>query len=242
MARPRASAEQQKRAYDLFNNGFTVSSTHLQLETEFDNPVSRGTVGNWFKGFKQGGLLQGKADEPFRWAEMGNHEIPYEAGAVLLKIVSVLPDCDEPEGYFETGSMSFRDAKWAWRVYQALDGNVSYIADPCDVIRFESELRSRGEPVPCELEVWLLLSSFFSASERAERVAGIHVDTTIREDELTFRPWESDENFKRHNELIDRGLLNGITDPDFDEPDVELERARQIYGDVDESSSSKEGE
>ena len=127
MPRPKASPEQQVQAFRYWNRKFSVRSIRKHLVDVYgEDSVSTGTIGNWVKGFKDGDDLSKGIDEPFRWYRMSEFGIPDEAGDTVLKVASRLADYgNEPTHIlgFDDG-LTFREAKWAWKVYEAVGGRV----------------------------------------------------------------------------------------------------------------------
>lgn len=193
MARPRASADQQVFAFQLWTRGLSVSATHLKIESEFVDSVSRATVGNWYKGFRSGENRSGKADRPFQWADMHKHGIPAEAGELLLETAFIIENSEIEPGSNWTRAinrMTFRHATWLWRVYHALGGRVfgmsakDHIGPSC----FLTD-RERGDALP--FEHWLAYGAAFAHAERIKEYTGISVDISSFETRLRYRPWES---------------------------------------------------
>jgi hypothetical protein len=202
MSRPKENADQQHVALGLWGKGLSIRAAHRELQALFNEPVSHGTVGNWFKRFNEGDTAHGDADRSYRWAEMTGHGIPSEAGSVINKIVIAIRELTVDQHAFVPwqGEISFRHAKWIWRVYNAVEGIVDFM--PLEV-----------KPIPDtdgRTSMWLgkliYVSRVFSEAERARLLSGTTVDTSYYEGELMYRPWESEENQDRHEQAIRDGM------------------------------------
>jgi hypothetical protein len=215
MARPKASAEQQNRAFQLWGSGMTIRATQILLGKEFTEPVSHGTVGTWFKKFKEGELLHSDSDQPFSWSEMSRFDLPDEASGVLIRVASLIGKFgDWKHLLHETHPVfTFRDAKWMWRVYCAVERKADYtppIADFPDDYGLPAGAVVGAIPLPdgsmpLDFVEWLRFGRMFSDVERARLIAGLDVDTSLPEQALAYRPWESLENRRRYEDAIEAG-------------------------------------
>lgn len=220
MGRPRASAQQRATAFFLYRRQYSVREALVEIEQEFDKPVSRGKVGEWFKGFKESDSVAGDADTPFRWNEMHTHGIPPEAGRILLEVASRYGSYGD--WWPGKSSFTFRDAKWLWRTYCALDGAVDFSEEQPDYededIEPESlfdESDDREEETPSwsshiGFDEWYRWSTIFSEADAAREIAGIHIDLSEIEKELAYKPWESAERHARFESAIERGLAQRL--------------------------------
>jgi hypothetical protein len=222
MPRPRASAQQQQYSLGLWSQGLTVRAAHIELQKEFNEPVSHGTVQNWFRRFREGDRLLGNEDQPFRWSVMSSHGLPAEAGGVLMKVASLIGEWGDRQKMFNwRRQFSFRDAKWMWRVYCAVDGRVSYPEHmseaPSSVGPVANSIdEGTGNSstfIPLPFDHWLELSTRFSMSEWIHHLTGLDVDSTGYERDLMYRYWES----TRHKTRVDEARASGAIPP----PDLE---------------------
>ena len=217
VGRPLASSEQRTRAYNLWEGKMTVKAAHLKLQEEFSEPVSHGTVGNWFKSFKDSAQKYGVLDSPFRWSDMHRHELPDESARPLLTAASFISEYGDNQEFSHilfTPPMTFRDAVWLWRTYCAVEGLIDF-----SVFGWDGDLdkvlvvrRRRGSIKQLPARSWVAWSRTLAVSERAHDVAGLHLDVSHIEHHLAYRPWESDESKQRYIAAYESGH---IPRPDF---------------------------
>ena len=87
MARPKASAEQQAFARDRFYESLTPKAILIELEKNFDEPVSLRTVERWCRDFKHSDTPKDKLmNSPFELHRLGEYGLPWEAGEYLAEI------------------------------------------------------------------------------------------------------------------------------------------------------------
>lgn len=132
MPRPKKSPEQQVRAYQLHQQRFGAGAITLQLELEFEAPVSRRTVERWIGGFPKDSEL----DSPFEWHRMEEYGLPWEASAFLLEMLFA---ARESRLNHLLPEPTVRQARWWWRVHLA----APEIRDPDDLILLAQRFVSR---------------------------------------------------------------------------------------------------
>ena len=122
MARPRKHGEQELRAYKLYKQSLGVSAITTDLETTFDEPVSKRTVERWVLKFKETPAETDKTDQALNWDALSD-ELPEESVRYLLSmwayaVENALEDelAVTPSG---TRCPSQRQAEWWWKLHQA---------------------------------------------------------------------------------------------------------------------------
>ena len=116
MGRPKASPYQHRAARELHREGLKPKAITIQLEHEFDEPVSLSTVEKWCRNFRKYPTGDNLLDSPFNWENMDKAEIPWEAGRYLLSVWRRLTEVGQLK------PPSFRHMRWWWRVHSAAPG------------------------------------------------------------------------------------------------------------------------
>ena len=120
MGRPKASAKQQMRAYELFKIGMATEAIVGFLELAYPKPVSKRTVARWVRSFKLASMSDLESDSPFRWHQMESYDLPWEASGFLLTLATLFRDIqkDFPSDWPKM-PFTLRQARWSWRVHLA---------------------------------------------------------------------------------------------------------------------------
>ena len=195
LARPIKSAAQQVRAFALWKLGMSVSAIQKQIETEFEEPVSRSSVGNWTKGFQNVAPQQPDQDEPFKWSRMGEFGIPWEHSAMLTAVAKLSRD---DQAY--PSPLTMRQAKWFSRLM-----TVFLTTGPGMVERHFQ---------PDFIGVWWLLSLLLARGEQGRELLGFAVDISPIEDYLGYQPWLDDEHRRDYLQALKRGSVQPVCDAD----------------------------
>ena len=129
MPRPRASSEQQLKAYKLYIGGVGPTAIWEALIEKFDDAVSQRTVSTWVRGFRDGTKAREEQgltdlDVPFEWHRLEEYGLPWEASGYLIEMwawykefwTSVATTLNRPEPPPPT----VRQARWWWRVHLAV--------------------------------------------------------------------------------------------------------------------------
>ena len=119
MPRPKASASQQGRAYQLYHDKLGPTAIFDKLCEEFENPVSARTVSAWMRGFR--GLTEEvkKLDVPFEYHRMQEYGLPWEASRYVLRLWAFVTSM-WPIFYKSAPRPTFREVRWWWRVHLAV--------------------------------------------------------------------------------------------------------------------------
>jgi len=201
MSRYKKNPEQQLLALSLYRDGMSIDAITMALERRFDSPASRSLVGKWRKQFAEGEVLSNDIDKPFRWANMSDFNIPAEAGDFLLSVASRLSDYGDQHIHLQglEDGFSFRDARWFWRVFNAVGGRIQIDGQ-------NQNMNGKRESMD-----WISLLNYartLSAAEMAREIAGVQVDVTHIEAELAYRPWESTAAANRYDAAMKAGLVH----------------------------------
>jgi len=154
------------------------------LETEFRDPVSKGTVGNWTKGFKYANPTGIDPEAPFVWSRMDQAGIPWDAGSFLLRFaqyekrnpsIPIQPEKSNPR------RLTFREARWAWRIWEATERKVR--DEPTELQR-DLATDESGYMSWDELELTALA---LAQAEEAREILGLNFNTDQIEDYLGRR-------------------------------------------------------
>jgi len=113
MGRPKASPEQHRDALVLHREGLKPKAITIQLELDYDEPVSLSTVEKWCRNFREYPTGDALLDSPFNWENMDEAKIPWEAGHYLLSVWKRLTEVEQLK------PPSFRHMRWWWRVHLA---------------------------------------------------------------------------------------------------------------------------
>ena len=118
MPRPRASAQQQLRAYELHKESLGPTAIWEALIKEYgDDAISQRTISTWIHGFKQKTKSREERggpdlDVPFEWQRLEEYGLPWEAGRYLLDMWVTLTE--------RRDRLTVRQARWLWRVHLAV--------------------------------------------------------------------------------------------------------------------------
>ncbi|SVE33936.1 uncharacterized protein METZ01_LOCUS486790, partial [marine metagenome] len=122
MARPRKHGEQELRAYKLYKQSLGVSAIATDLETTFDEPVSKRTVERWVWKFKKSPAETDKIDHALDWDSLSS-ALPEESVGYLLSMwaYAVEHALEDELTVTDSGTRcpSHRQAEWWWRLHQA---------------------------------------------------------------------------------------------------------------------------
>ena len=122
MARPRKHGEQELRAYKLYQSSLGVSAIIAELETTFDEPVSKRTVERWVAKFKESPTKTAKMDQAVDWNELSGELPEADIGFLLSTWAYAVEHALEDElTVTDSGTRcpSHRQAEWWWRLHQA---------------------------------------------------------------------------------------------------------------------------
>lgn len=121
MPRPKASASQHGRAYELYQEKLGPTAIFDKLCEEFENPVSARTVSAWLGGFRNLAKELTDLDAPFEYHRMDEFGLPWEAGGYLMEMWAwakeFWADLAEKLGDAEPPPPTVRQARWWWRVH-----------------------------------------------------------------------------------------------------------------------------
>jgi hypothetical protein len=235
LSRPRASAKQQVRAYQLWRSGMTQRAIQKALETEFREPVSKSTVGNWAKEFQAYRSDGPDPDIPFAWSRMDKYGIPWETSRFVLDYLRASKQHTEDQP-----PLTFRQVKWAYRVWEATGRHVHFL--PPEV----PQIPGNGPDDMGWREVGVL-AYMLAGAEEASDVLGIENDLAGIDEYIARRPWESlDTAMDYWSDVQTGGARSYESDSSFlttflsavDDLDrLKEERSRSV-----ESESSKQSE
>jgi len=203
MARPKSPAEQQIRAYQLFQTeGFSAIAILTNLELEYDTPVSLRTVYNWLKVFKNARDEFTQYDEEFAWHKLSQFDLPWESSEFILAMWK-----------YVTRYSRLANSAWVLEETQNADGR------PKLTYRLDVDLLSEDEPMPpppmklppptfrqakwwwrihlavpdVEFEDLYWLSQRFVDRELAQTVLGIPATYADLEAHLAYQPWHCED-------------------------------------------------
>lgn len=180
MPRPKASPQQNTRAYKMWLGGYGHKAICENLEEEFgESVVSERTVGTWISEFKQVPSEDVSVDAPFQWHRMEEYELPWQAGEYLLDMW--VSNLRESSNYSWPSEITFRAVRWWWKVHLAA-------------------------PDLSAIEVRSLATGF----EIREVMHDILDEPLMMEDLdafLAFRPWSSAEKRMAYLAAIEQGLI-----------------------------------
>lgn len=187
--RPRADAEQYRRASDLYFGGI-MSSTEIWtfLTEEFeDSDVGRSaaserTVARWVQEFRETG--KGEADAPFRWHRLDEYDrrgygIAWETSPAILE-----KDVYFQEHLAETqrpAPLSVRQLRWWHRVHMA------------------------APDIGLNDSFWL--SQRFVGREQMHDLLDEPLDMEDLDGHLAYRPWASPEERRAYLRAVEHGRV-----------------------------------
>ena len=174
MPRPKASASQQGRAYELYQEKLGPTAIFEKLREEFENPISARTVSAWIRGFRNLTKELTDLDAPFEYHRMGEYGLPWEAGGYLMEMWAwareFWADLAEKLGDPEPPLPTVRLARWWWRVHLLVPEETRF-----------------------DVYIW---AQAFSWRELLQDVLDETADMTGLSAYLAYRPWESaDQRF-----------------------------------------------
>lgn len=183
MGRPKASAEQQVFARDKFYGGLMPKAILIEIEKEFDEPVSLRTVERWIRGFRKSETPEDKLmNSPFELHRLGEYGLPWESGEYLADMCYWL-------GEYRPTS---RDAVWWWRVH-LMAQDLTYL----QVWRVAHTYSVR--------EYMLKLGG--------GKMTGFRfIDYSDMDSFLTYKPWRSQGRLDNYKEAIKDRSINPLTD------------------------------
>lgn len=182
MPRPKASAQQHRRAYELYNAGFGPTAILQQLYEEYrDDTVSARTIATWIKGYKDLREEVTKLDAPFEWHRLEEYGLPWEASAYLLDMwAHVHQHFDMEWQEFDQvppPPPTVRQVRWWWRVHQA----VPEIENKMDIY-------------------WLAES--FVGREMYHDIINVPLEMADLEAYLSYKPWSSEERLSAYRRAV----------------------------------------
>ena len=157
----------------------TQRAIQKALESEFREPVSKSTVGNWAKGFRAYRPDGPDPDIPFAWSRMDEYGIPWDASRFVLDYLRASQQHTEGEP-----PLTFRQVKWAYRVWEATGRHVHFL--PPEVSQIPSD-----EPADMDWREIGFLSYLLASAEEASDVLCIENDLAGIDEYIARRPWES---------------------------------------------------
>jgi len=156
MPRPKADPDQQLRAYDLYRRGLGPKAIVTKLECELVKPVHIATVNRWIKHFKSMPEATEWLDGPYKWQQLDEYGIPWEASEVLFGVWEWIVELQGTikqanDRMRSTGhewkylsadllTPTARQARWWWRVHCA-----NPTLEPEEIWRFGFECALREE-------------------------------------------------------------------------------------------------
>ena len=186
MSRPKANPEQQRRSYELHLEGFGPTAILHSLEREFVDPVSPRTLATWVKAFK--GLSEAitNLDAPFEWHRVTQYGLPWDASAYLLEMwVYIKENFEVSDGI---PPMSVRQARWFWRVHQAVP--------------------------EISQEDTFYLALRFVVREQLSDLLGQPAKMYDLEVHLAYQPWASEKKREVYLEAVKAGRIPAISSPE----------------------------
>lgn len=193
MPRPLASPKQHGRAYDLYRGDLGPSAIFDKLCEEFEEPVSARTVSNWMRGFRDLDKTVVALDSPFEWHRMEEYGLPWEASRWLLEVWGVVI-----RGRTERPFPTLREARWWWRIHQAVPRIQTDTPEP----EWLKELAPEG--VPWVYFDTVAMARAFVARELAHELLGEPMVMDDLEALIALRPWENrvlEESYRREVDL-----------------------------------------
>ena len=183
MARTRANPEQHTDAYNLYQEGLGQTAIAQKLVELFPSPVSERTVGNWIRGFKRLNPILLALDSPFQWHRAEEYDLPWEASAYLLEMWRMVMN-GEVIQFNERGDRAptVRQAKWWWRIHQAVP-----------------DVSSKGD-------VWFLAQRFVNR-EMLIQVLDEPLEFADLEAHLAYKPWENEDRIEAYRTAVQEGRI-----------------------------------
>ena len=197
MAPPKVNPILHQAAYHLWRDGNGPASIAKSLFKNFSSDgqdvVSERTIAKWVKAFK--GLTPNEVDfdSHFHWNSMEQHGIPWEAGNYLNNMLYVIHSLNHSETIAETLHMSmpyfgrdlqlsFRYAKWCWRVHLAAPEIGETVGTLSDVFFIAIQFGDREifteileQPIETEdLEALLVYKPWLDVGGTEERHSAYH--------------------------------------------------------------------
>ena len=182
MPRPKGSALQQTRTYELYKEGLGPTAIFDKLCEDFEDPVSARTVSTWLRGFRELNDEVKNLDAPFEYHRMEEYGLPWEAGGYLMEMWAWIREfrADPAEKQEDPGASppTVRQVRWWWRVHLVVP----------EVIKFD-------------VYVW---AQAFAWQEMLKDVFDELVNMAGLEAKLAYRPWESTKKERRYLQAIDQ--------------------------------------
>jgi hypothetical protein len=197
MAPPKVNPMLHQEAYHLWRDGNGPAAISKSLFKNFSSDgqdvVSERTIAKWVKAFKSLTANEVDSDSNFHWHSMEQHGIPWEAGNYLNNMLYAIHSLNHSNSTADTLQMprscycrdlqlSFRYAKWCWRVHLAAPEIGATVGKLSDVFFIAIQFGDREifteileQPIEIEdLEALLVYKPWLDVGETEERHSAYH--------------------------------------------------------------------
>lgn len=211
MAPPKVNPMLHQEAYHLWRDGngpaAIAKSLFQHFSSDGQDPVSERTIAKWVKAFKSLTPNEVDSDSHFHWHIMEKHGIPWVAGNYLNNMLYAIQGLNHSNATADTHHMpsscfgrdlklSFRYAKWCWRVHLAAPEIGTTVGKLSDVF---------------------FIAIQFGDREIFTEILEQPIDSEDLEALLAYKPWldvgETEERHGAYHRAVEQGTISSLYTP-----------------------------